>query len=92
MDISLPGWLGAIAGIVLAAILYVAALGTIEKELQQFENPHNAEERAALARRRAAMRKGILAILVTIGAVIGYWLGETAGHLGSGSPHTGTQL
>jgi hypothetical protein len=92
MSIPWAGWLGALAGTVIGVIIYVAALGLIEKQLRTLESPKTAQERAAFARRRSAMRRGILAIDIAICAVIGYWVGEALGHALGIAAHTGPQF
>ena len=92
MSIPWAGWLGALAGTAIGAIIYVAALGFIEQALRTLETPQTAEERAAFSRRRSAMRRGILAIDIAVCAVIGYWAGEALGHALSYAAHAGSQF
>jgi hypothetical protein len=92
MSIPWPAWLGALIGTLIGTVIYVSALGLIEKELRSFENPQTAEERAAFARRRSAMRRGILAIDIAICAVIGYWVGQALGHSLGVTVHPGANF
>ena len=92
MSIPWPGWLGALAGTVIGVVIYVAALGLIEAQLRTLENPQTAEERAEFARRRSAMRRGILAIDIAICAAVGYWIGQAIGHAFGGAVTAGTQF
>jgi hypothetical protein len=92
MNIPWPAWLGALAGTVIGAMIYVAALGLIERQLRTLEKPKTTEDRAEFARRRSAMRRGILAIDIAVCAAIGYWVGQALGHAFAAAAQTGAQF
>ena len=48
MDYSLPSWLGALAGMAVAVVLYVPVIRIVERRLRQRHGPVTLEQRAAL--------------------------------------------
>jgi hypothetical protein len=75
MDISLPAWLGALAGTVVGALIYAAAVGAIERRLRARDTSATPQEREAFERRLSVIRRTVLALDIGICAALGYWLG-----------------
>jgi hypothetical protein len=79
MDVSLAGWLGAMAGAVIGVINSAVVVAYVERRLRALDRSESTAERADFERRTSLMRRMILAIEVTAFAAIGYWLGRTVG-------------
>jgi hypothetical protein len=79
MDVSLPGWLGALVGAALGVINYAVAIAVVEKRLRALDTSQTPDERAAFERKISLMRRLILGIEVTVLAAVGYWFGRTIG-------------
>jgi hypothetical protein len=76
MDYSLPAWLGALAGTIVAVALYVPAIRLIERHLRAQGGPQTLEERAAFEEKLSIMRRLILGVGIAILATLGYWIGN----------------
>ncbi|MGB6537821.1 MAG: hypothetical protein WBF58_17865 [Xanthobacteraceae bacterium] len=79
MDYSLSAWLGALAGMIAAAALYVPAVGLIDRRLRAQPRPASADERAAFEEKLSLVRRLILGMSVAILATLGYWVGKAIG-------------
>ena len=84
MDYSLPAWLGALAGTVVAVALYVPAIRYLDRYLRAEHNPATAEEREAFEEKLSVARRLILGFDIAILATLGYWIGKAIG--GGGAP------
>jgi hypothetical protein len=79
MEYSLPAWLGALAGTVVAVIVYVPAIRAIERRLRAQAGPQTLEQRAAFEEKFSIARRLILALDIAIFATAGYWIGHALG-------------
>ena len=79
MDYSLPAWLGALAGTVVAVLVYVPAIRAVERRLRARAGPQTPEARAAFADKLSVVRRVILAVDIAILATVGYWIGYWVG-------------
>ena len=79
MEYSLPAWLGALAGTVVAVVIYVPAIRAIERSLRAQAGPQTLEQRAAFAEKFSIARRLILAVDIAILATVGYWIGHAIG-------------
>ena len=84
MDYSLPAWLGALAGTVVAVALYVPAIRYLDRYMRAEHNPETAEEREAFEEKLSVARRLILGFDIAILATLGYWIGKAIG--GGGAP------
>jgi hypothetical protein len=79
MEYSLPAWLGALAGTVVAVLVYVPAIRVIERSFRTQAGPQTLEQRAAFAEKFSIARRLILAADIAILATVGYWIGHAIG-------------
>ena len=79
MELPLAGMLGALIGIVLAAVNYVVIVGFVEARLRALDKSQTAAERAEFEGKISLMRRLILAIDIAVFACVGYWFGKTIG-------------
>jgi len=79
MEYSLPAWLGALVGAVIAVALYVPAIRIVDRHLRAQGAPPAAEQREDFESRIALVRRSILAVDVAILATLGYWVGKVLG-------------
>jgi hypothetical protein len=79
MEYSLPAWLGALVGAVIAVVLYVPAIRLVDRHLRAQGAPAAGEQREDLESRIALVRRSILAIDIAILATLGYWVGKALG-------------
>jgi len=79
MEYSLPAWLGALAGTVVAVIVYVPAIRAIERNYRAQSGPQTLEQRAAFEEKFSIARRLILALDIAILATAGYWIGHALG-------------
>jgi hypothetical protein len=79
MEYSLPAWLGALAGTVVAVIVYVPAIRVIERSFRAQSGPQTLEQRSAFEEKLSIARRLILAIDIAIFATAGYWIGHALG-------------
>ena len=86
MDYSLPAWLGALAGTVIGVVIYVAAMGLIDRTLRALETSDTPQERGEFERRLSVMRRTILAIDIAVCAAAGYWIGAAWGGAATRAP------
>jgi hypothetical protein len=83
MEYSLPAWLGALVGAMVAVALYVPVIRIVDRRLRAQGAPAAAEAREDYESRIALVRRSILAADIAILATLGYWVGKT---LGGGAP------
>jgi hypothetical protein len=85
MDYSLPGWLGALAGTVLAVGLYAPGIRLIDRHIRAQNAAATAQERNAFEEKLSIMRRLILGLDIAILATLGYWIGTVLAGPGSTS-------
>jgi hypothetical protein len=83
MELSLPAWLGALCGMIVAVAIYVPAIRLVERLLRKSTDAATPEQHAALADKLSIVRRLILACAIAILAAVGYWLGNVLGGFGS---------
>jgi hypothetical protein len=78
MDISLAGLLGAVLGVIVAAVIYAPLAGAIERRMLE---PASAEpqERATLEKEIGLLRRGVFIADMLLCTGIGYWIGQKIG-------------
>jgi hypothetical protein len=86
MEYSLPAWLGALVGTIVAVVIYVPAIRMIEQRLRAQSGPLTLEQRAEQDGKISVARRLILAVDIAILATVGYWIGKVIGGLGSPPP------
>ena len=79
MEFSLPAWLGALAGMIVAAAIYVPGIRLVERHLRGSSDAKGPEQRAALEDKLSVVRRLILAFDIAILAAAGYWIGNMFG-------------
>jgi hypothetical protein len=79
MEVSLPAWLGGLAGTIVAVAIYIPAIRVVERRLRAQRGPQTLEQRAAAEDRLSVLRRVILGTDIAILAVIGYWIGNAIG-------------
>jgi hypothetical protein len=79
MEYSLPAWLGALAGTMIAVAVYVPAIRVIERSLRAQNAPQSPEQGPALDEKLSVVRRLILAAAIAIFATAGYWIGNALG-------------
>ncbi len=78
MELSLPAWLGGLAGTIIAVAAYVPAIRIVERRLRAQSGPQTLEQRAAFEDKLSIMRRLILAVDIAVLAALGYWIGGRA--------------
>ncbi len=86
MELSLPAWLGALAGLIVAAAVYVPGIRIVERRLRGSSEAKTPEQRAAFADKLSVVRRLILAVDVAILAAAGYWIGNMFAGKNFGGP------
>jgi len=86
MDYSLPAWLGALAGTLLAVAIYLPAIRVMERRLRARIGPTTLEAREEFESRLSIIRRVILGIDIAILAALGYWIGNAIGGPGPFRP------
>ena len=76
MELSLPAWLGGLAGTIVAVALYLPAIRVIERRLRAQSVPTTLEQRAAFEDKLSIARRVILGFDIAILATAGYWIGN----------------
>ena len=79
MEYSLPAWIGALVGAVIAVVVYVPAIRAIERSWRTQNATQTAEQRAAFEEKLSIARRLILALDIAIFATAGYWIGNGLG-------------
>ncbi len=82
MDYSLPAWLGALVGTVVAVVIYVPTIRIVDRHLRAQGGPTTLEQREDFESRIALVRRSILAIDIAILATLGYWIGKALADAG----------
>jgi hypothetical protein len=75
MDFSLPAWIGALIGTIIAVAIYVPGIRIFERQQRAQSGPMTLEQRKAFEDKLSVMRRLILGAGIAILAVAGYWLG-----------------
>jgi hypothetical protein len=86
MEYSLPAWLGALVGTIVAVVIYVPVIRMIEQHLRGQSGPLTLDQRAEQDGKISVARRLILGVDVAILATLGYWIGKVIGGLGSPPP------
>jgi hypothetical protein len=76
MELSLPAWLGALCGMIVAAAISVPAIRVVERRLRESSGVNTPERRAAFEDKLSVVRRLILAFAIAILAAAGYWIGN----------------
>ncbi|HYA04511.1 MAG TPA: hypothetical protein VEF90_01365 [Xanthobacteraceae bacterium] len=76
MEFSLPAWLGALAGTIIAVALYVPGIRIVERRLRAQGGPQTLQQRAAFDDKLSVVRRVILAVDIAVLATAGYWAGN----------------
>ncbi len=79
MELSLPAWIGGLAGTMIAVALYLPGIRAVERHLRAQTGPQTLEQRAAFEARLSVMRRLVLGAGIAILATLGYWIGGLAG-------------
>ena len=79
MELSLPAWLGALCGMIVAAAIYVPGIRLVERRLRSLSDAKTPEQRGAFEDKLSVVRRVILAFDVAILAAAGYWIGNMVG-------------
>ncbi len=79
MEFSLPAWLGALAGTIVAVAIYVPGIRLVERRLLAQGGPKTLEQRAVFEEKLSVLRRLILGTGIAILAALGYWIGEAVG-------------
>ena len=78
MDISFGGLIGAIAGTIIAALVYGTLTSLVERALAA-RRAREPQEPAISGGELAMLRRGVLTFDILICAGIGYWIGDKIG-------------
>jgi len=78
MEISLPAWLGALSGMIVAAAIYVPGIRLVERQLRGYV-ANTPKRGGAFEDKLSVVRRLILAFDVAILAAAGYWIGNMFG-------------
>ena len=76
MELSLPAWLGALIGTVVAVAIYIPSIRHFEARLRAQSGPLTLEQRTALEEKLSVSRRVILGIAVAVLATAGYLIGN----------------
>jgi hypothetical protein len=79
IDLSLAGLIGAIAGTVVAALVYGPLVTSVERVFRLRNPATGTEGGETLGQEIAMLRRAVLAADIIVLGGIGYWLGETIG-------------
>ena len=86
MELSLPAWLGALLGMIVAAATYGPGIRLVERQLRGSSDVKTAMDRDAFENKLSIVRRLILAFAVAILGAAGYWLGNMFGGKIFGAP------
>ena len=86
MELSLPAWLGALVGMIVAAAIYGPGIRLVERQLRVASDVKTPMERDAFESKLSILRRLILAFDVAILAAAGYWIGNMFGGRLFGAP------
>ena len=76
MELSLPAWIGGLAGTIVAVVVYVPAIRALEARMRAGTGPQTPEQRTAFEDKLSIARRVILAVDIGILATVGYWIGH----------------
>jgi hypothetical protein len=76
MELSLPAWLGALCGMIVAAAIYVPGIRIMERHLRASSDAKTPEQRSAFEDRLSLARRAVLGFDMAAFAVLGYWVGS----------------
>jgi hypothetical protein len=76
MELSLPAWLGGLAGTLIAVAVYIPGIRIIEARLRERNGPQTLDQRKALEEKLSVARRFILGIAVAALATVGYLIGN----------------
>jgi hypothetical protein len=79
MELSLPAWLGALCGMIVAVAIYVPGIRIVERRLRAANVPETNEQRSAFEDKLSVMRRVILGFAVAVLGTAGYWVGNMLG-------------
>ncbi len=79
MEYSLPAWLGALGGTVIAVAIYVPGVRLLDRHLRAQGGPTALEEREAFEEKLSLIRRLVLGVDIAILATLGYWIGKVIG-------------
>jgi hypothetical protein len=82
MDFSLPAWIGALIGTIIAVVIYVPGIRAFERQQRAQSGPMTLEQRNAFEDKLSVMRRLVLGVDIAILAAAGYWLGTMLGGRG----------
>ncbi|HZC54456.1 MAG TPA: hypothetical protein VE396_00220 [Xanthobacteraceae bacterium] len=77
MDFSMPAWIGALIGTMIAVAIYVPGIRRFEQQQRAQSGPMTLEQRKAFEDKLSVMRRFILGADIAFFAIAGYWLGTT---------------
>jgi len=77
MDFSMPAWIGALIGTMIAVAIYVPGIRRFEQQQRAQSGPMTLEQRKAFEDKLSVMRRLILGADIAFFAIAGYWLGTT---------------
>ena len=77
MDFSLPAWIGALIGTIIAVAIYIPGIRIFEQQQRAQSGPMTLEQRKTFEDKLSVMRRLILGADIAILAAAGYWLGTT---------------
>jgi hypothetical protein len=77
IELSLAGLIGATLGIVVAAVVYYAFIGRLDRAVQARIQTTSAEERGDLS--LSIVRRIALTLDLVVFVALGYWLGQLLG-------------
>jgi hypothetical protein len=83
MEYSLPAWLGALVGTVIAVAIYVPCMRLLDRHLRTQDGPTTLEEREAFEEKLSLIRRSVLGVDIAILATLGYWIGKVIGDWGA---------
>jgi uncharacterized membrane-anchored protein YhcB (DUF1043 family) len=83
MEYSLPAWLGALAGTVIAVAIYVPCMRLLDRHMRTRQHPATLEEREAFEEKLSLIRRLVLGADIAILATLGYWIGTVIGDWGA---------
>jgi hypothetical protein len=79
IDLSLAGLLGAVIGLILAALVYAPLLAFVERRFRPRDASASGAERATFEQEMSLLRRAVLAVdMIALGG-IGYWVGAKIG-------------
>jgi len=79
VDYSLPGFVGALVGVVIGVINYAVIISIVEGRLRKLDRSQTPGEREEFERKLSLMRRIVLGIDIVAFSAVGYWFGRTVG-------------